>query len=249
MGFGSASRRGSRRGRMVCWGCPRSRRRRIWREPSDRGSRPRRTASRRKPARGGDRPCLSPRPARLRLRARLRRRRSLHGSHLARSQAVLFRPSAAPPVDHAFCRACFRRGDRRAAAIRRALRRDGLAPLSADVGAVRLPGRAHRFVRSQRHALLLRFRRDLDHAGRAAPVRSRAGGVRARAALFRAKRGRGPRLANSGSSSGLASAWPACRNIPARSPRSGFSPCSRSRHRSAAGFATRRPMSRRCLPG
>ena len=39
-------------------------------------------------------------------------------SHLAGPQPVLFRPSAAPSVDRAFCRACFRRGGRRAVAFR-----------------------------------------------------------------------------------------------------------------------------------
>ena len=98
-------------------------------------------------------------------------------------------------MDRAFCRADFRRDGRRAASFRRAVRRDRLAPLSSDVGAVRPASRAHRLVRSQRHALLLCFRRDVDRAGRAAPVRARHSGVGAFAAFFRSQRGGGPRLA------------------------------------------------------
>ena len=161
--------------------------------------------------------CFSRRTARLRLRARLWHRRSLYARHLARPQPVLFRPSAAPPVDRAFRGARFRRGGRRTASFRRAVRRDGLAPVSADVGAVRSASRARRLVRrsTSRPSSSLPPGPGSCRTGRFCSA-SRWRRLRLRGS-FSIPAGARAASGGSGSSSGLASAWLACRNTSGRS--------------------------------
>ncbi len=191
--------------------------------------------SRIRPPRGGAPRGLPRRALGVRAHPRPRRRRELHARDRADAEPLLFRSSSAPSVDRPCRRRCVRRGRRRAPAVPSPVRRDRLDLLPHDRRAVRRAGGADRAVRAERRAVLFRFRRNLDRAGRPAAVRTGGGGLGAGAARLRNSGRSGRGLGRSGSSRASRLALPGCRNTAPRSPFSGSWRSSRSRPASAAG--------------
>ena len=164
---------------------------------------------------------LSGRAARLRLCARAGDRRELYARHRADARtspiSTIRRCTSGSPISPPARSA---KGLARGCRSSRCSQRRAGSLYRLTFESVWRPGGAHRGLRAQRHAVLLRFRRNLDRAGRAAPVRPRGRRPGAVDGCCSRRRPIERRSGFSGSRPASDSASPGCRNT---APRSAFS--------------------------